>query len=261
MTEAKEQQITLSDTSAFEAFEGVGISAVIDSIAVRVRKPVEAEKNFTEVHRVQKEGKSVVIVEINGICAGLIALSDTVKEDAKRAVDALHKRGVRVIMLTGDNRLAANFMAGQVGIDEVIAEILPQEKAIKVKELQEKGRKVAMVGDGINDAPALAQADVGIAMATGTDVAIESAGITLLKGDIRKVAQAITLSRATMRVIRQNLFWAFIYNIIGIPLAAGALYPLWGIVLSPVFSGLAMAGSSVSVVSNSLRLKRKKLEE
>ncbi|MEI7706645.1 MAG: heavy metal translocating P-type ATPase [Chlorobium sp.] len=261
VTEAKEQQITLSDTSAFEAFEGIGVSAVIDTIAVRVRKPVETEKNITEVQRVQKEGKSVVIVEINGICAGLIALSDTVKEDAERAVDALLKKGVRVIMMTGDNRLAADFMARQVGIDEVIAEVLPQEKAIKVKELQAKGRKVAMVGDGINDAPALAQADVGIAMATGTDVAIESAGITLLKGDIRKVAQAITLSRATMRVIRQNLFWAFIYNIIGIPLAAGALYPFWGIVLNPVFSGLAMAGSSVSVVSNSLRLKRKKLEE
>ena len=261
VTEAKEQQITLSDTSAFKAYEGIGVSAVIDTIAVRVRKPVETEKNITEVQRVQKEGKSVVIVEINGICAGLIALSDTVKEDAERAVDALLKKGVRVIMLTGDNRLAADFIARQVGIDEVIAEVLPQEKAIKVKELQAKGRKVAMVGDGINDAPALAQADVGIAMATGTDVAIESAGITLLKGDIRKVAQAITLSRATMRVIRQNLFWAFIYNIIGIPLAAGALYPLWGIVLNPVFSGLAMAGSSVSVVSNSLRLKRKKLEE
>ena len=150
-------------------------------------------------------------------------------------------------------------MAQQAGIDEVIAEVLPQEKAAIIKELQAKGNKVAMAGDGINDAPALAQADVGIAMATGTDVAIESAGITLLKGDIRKVAQAITLSRATMRVIRQNLFWAFIYNIIGIPLAAGALYPLWGIFLNPVFSGLAMAGSSVSVVSNSLRLKTKKL--
>ena len=143
----------------------------------------------------------------------------------------------------------------------MISEVLPQEKALKVKELQAKGKRVAMVGDGINDAPALAQADVGIAMATGTDVAIESAGITLLKGDIRKIAGAITLSRATMRVIRQNLFWAFIYNIIGIPLAAGAFYPLWGIFLNPVFSGLAMAGSSVSVVSNSLRLKRMRLEE
>ena len=261
VTEAKEQQITLSEVAAFEALEGIGVSGSIDTFSVRVRKPGEAEKYMPEVQRVQQEGKSVVIVEKNGICAGLIALSDTVKKDGKKAVDALHKRGVRVIMLTGDNRLAATFMARQVGIDEVISDVLPQDKALQVKELQAKGRKVAMVGDGINDAPALAQADAGIAMATGTDVAIESAGITLLKGDIMKVAQAITLSRATMKVIRQNLFWAFIYNIIGIPLAAGALYPFWGIFLNPVFSGLAMAGSSVSVVSNSLRLKRKRLEE
>ena len=199
------------------------------------------------------------MIEEGGISRGLIALSDTVKEEAKEAVAALHLQRIKVIMLTGDNRSAANYMARQVGIDEVIAEVLPQEKAIKIRELQAAGRKVVMAGDGINDAPALAQADVGIAMATGTDVAIESAGITLLKGDLNKVAQAITLSRATMRVIRQNLFWAFIYNIIGIPLAAGALFPLWGIFLNPVFSGLAMAGSSVSVVSNSLRLKRKKL--
>ena len=259
--EAELQQITLSDIEAFEAFEGVGVSAVIGGIAVRVRKPVEGEKTLSELKRVQDEGKSVVIIEKDGICAGLIALSDIVKEDAKSAVDALHRKGVRVIMLTGDNRSAAEFIAGQVGIDEVISEVLPQEKALKVKELQAKGKRVAMVGDGINDAPALAQADVGISMATGTDVAIESAGITLLKGDIRKIAGAITLSRATMRVIRQNLFWAFIYNIIGIPLAAGAFYPLWGIFLNPVFSGLAMAGSSVSVVSNSLRLKRMRLEE
>ena len=199
------------------------------------------------------------MLEENGIAVGLIALSDTVKSEAKSAVAALHKKGLKVIMLTGDNRSAANYMARQVGIDEVIAEVLPHEKAEKIRELQKQGRKVAMTGDGINDAPALAQAEVGIAMATGTDVAIESAGITILNGDISKVAQAFTLSRATMRVIRQNLFWAFIYNIIGIPLAAGALFPLWGIFLNPVFSGIAMAGSSVSVVSNSLRLKRKKL--
>ena len=199
------------------------------------------------------------MLEENGIAVGLIALSDTVKSEAKSAVAALHKKGLKVIMLTGDNRSAANYMARQVGIDEVIAEVLPHEKAEKIRELQKQGRKVAMTGDGINDAPALAQAEVGIAMATGTDVAIESAGITILNGDISKVAQAFTLSRATMRVIRQNLFWAFIYNIIGIPLAAGALYPLFGIFLNPVFSGLAMAGSSVSVVSNSLRLKTRKL--
>ncbi len=256
---AKKQKLSLSSITAFEAFEGVGVSAVVDTITVRVRKPLEAEKTLPEVKRLQMEGKSVVIIEKNEVCTGLIALSDTVKEDAKKAVEALHDKGVNVIMLTGDNHAAATFMAERVGIDEVISEVLPQEKANKIKELQAKGRKVAMAGDGINDAPALAQADVGIAMATGTDVAIESAGITLLKGDISKVAQAITLSRATMRVIRQNLFWAFIYNVIGIPLAAGALYPFWGIFLNPVFSGLAMAGSSVSVVSNSLRLKTKRL--
>ena len=257
---AIKQQVKLMDITAFEALEGIGVSAVINSFLIRVRKPVETETTlFPEVKRLQEEGKTVVMVEKNGICTGLIALSDTIKDDAKKTIDTLHKKGLKVIMLTGDNHLAANFMAKQVGIDEVIAGVLPQEKAIKIKELQAKGKKVAMAGDGINDAPALAQADVGIAMATGTDVAIESAGITLLKGDITKVAQAITLSRATMRVIRQNLFWAFIYNIIGIPLAAGVFYPFWGIFLNPVFSGLAMAGSSVSVVSNSLRLKTKKL--
>ena len=257
---AIKQQVRLMDITAFEALEGIGVSAVINSFLIRVRKPVETETTlFPEVKRLQEEGKTVVMVEKNGICTGLIALSDTIKGDAKKTIDTLHKKGLKVIMLTGDNHLAANFMAKQVGIDEVIAGVLPQEKAIKIKELQAKGKKVAMAGDGINDAPALAQADVGIAMATGTDVAIESAGITLLKGDITKVAQAITLSRATMSVIRQNLFWAFIYNIIGIPLAAGFFYPFWGIFLNPVFSGLAMAGSSVSVVSNSLRLKTKKL--
>ena len=256
---AIKQQIRLRDITAFEAHEGIGVSALIDTVSIRVRKPVVTETLFPEVIKLQEEGKTVVIVEKNGICTGLIALSDTIKDDAKKTIDILHKKGLKVIMLTGDNLLAANFMAKQVGIDEVIAGVLPQEKAIKIKELQAKGKRVAMAGDGINDAPALAQADVGIAMATGTDVAIESAGITLLKGDINKVAQAITLSRATMRVIRQNLFWAFIYNIIGIPLAAGVFYPFWGIFLNPVFSGLAMAGSSVSVVSNSLRLKTKKL--
>ena len=257
--QARKQQLTPGNITDFRALEGIGVSAMIDNIPVAVRKPDEHEKVIPELARLQGEGKTVVLIEENDRCTGLIALSDTVKETAREAVAALHRRGLKVIMLTGDNRSAANYIAQQVGIDKVIAEVLPQDKAKKIRELQADGRTVAMAGDGINDAPALAQADVGIAMATGTDVAIESAGITLLKGDINKVAQAITLSRATMRVIRQNLFWAFIYNIIGIPLAAGALFPLWGIFLNPVFSGLAMAGSSVSVVSNSLRLKRKKL--
>ncbi len=256
---ARKQGLTLGDITDFRALEGIGVSAIMGKSPVTIRKPDEREKAMAELKKLQGEGKTVVVIEENDITTGLIALSDTVREQAKGAVLALHQKGIKVIMLTGDNLMAANYMARQVGIDDVIAEVLPQEKANKIRELQSQGRKVVMAGDGINDAPALAQADVGIAMATGTDIAIESAGITLLKGDINKVAQAITLSRATMRVIRQNLFWAFIYNIIGIPLAAGALFPLWGIFLNPVFSGLAMAGSSVSVVSNSLRLKRKKL--
>jgi len=162
-------------------------------------------------------------------------------------------------MLTGDNQIAASYIAKQVNIDEVIAEVMPQEKSTKIKALQLAGRKVAMAGDGINDAPALVQSDVGIAMATGADIAIESATITLLKGDLHKLSQAIDLSRTTMRVIKQNLFWAFFYNIIGIPLAAGIFYPLFGLFLNPIFAGLAMAGSSLSVVSNSLRLKLKKI--
>ncbi len=243
----------------FTALEGIGVSATIGEKIVTVRKPVEHEKKIMELQKLQGEGKTVVLIEENGQSIGLIALSDTVKPQAREAIAALQRKGLRVIMLTGDNFEAARHIAQQVGIDEVIAEVLPQDKALKIKQLQKQGKKVVMTGDGINDAPALAQADVGIAMATGTDIAMESAGITLLMGDINKVAQAITLSRATMQIIRQNLFWAFIYNIIGIPLAAGALFPLWGIFLNPIFSGLAMAGSSVSVVSNSLRLKGKRL--
>ncbi len=256
---ARREHLSSGDITDFRALEGIGVSAMMNNIPVSVRKPIESEKTIPELQNLQAEGKTVVLIEENGQIAGLIALGDTVKSQAREAVASLQRKGLQVIMLTGDNMSAARSMAKQVGIDEVIAEVLPQDKAKKIRELQAEGRKVVMAGDGINDAPALAQADVGIAMATGTDVAIESAGITLLKGDINKVAQAITLSRATMRVIRQNLFWAFIYNIIGIPLAAGALFPLWGIFLNPVFSGLAMAGSSVSVVSNSLRLKGKRL--
>ncbi len=186
-------------------------------------------------------------------------MSDTIKDNAKSAIDALHKLGIKVIMLTGDNELAAAYIAQQVGIDQIIADVLPNQKAEKVKSLQADGKKIAMVGDGINDAPALALADVGIAMATGTDIAIESAGISLLHGDINKISQAVKLSRATMLTVKQNLFWAFIYNVIGIPIAAGLLFPWFGIVLNPIFAGLAMAVSSVSVVTNSLRLKKIKI--
>jgi Cu2+-exporting ATPase/Cu+-exporting ATPase len=259
LSAAKAKQIYLLDVTGFEAQEGIGVQGSIAGKNIRVRKPEKDESARSRIGELQRQGKTVVILEEEGSPRGLIALSDTIKPEATDAVKALRTKGIKVIMLTGDNRDAAAYMAKQAGIDVVIDEVMPQEKASRIKELQQRGSKVAMVGDGINDAPALALADVGIAMATGTDIAIESAGVTLLSGDIRKVAQSITLAKATMRIIRQNLFWAFIYNVIGIPLAAGAFYPLFGIFLNPVFSGIAMAGSSVSVVTNSLRLKAAKL--
>ncbi len=243
----------------FTALEGVGVKAKADGRMIYIHKP-ESNDSDKKLKDLQQQGKTVVIVEIDGKKAGLVSLSDTVKDNARSAIEKLHKMHVEVIMLTGDNTHAAHYIAKQLQIDKVIAEVLPQEKAGKIKELQSKGKVVAMAGDGINDAPALVQAEVGIAMATGTDVAIESADITLIHGDISKISQVIDLSRSTMLTVKQNLFWAFIYNIVGIPVAAGLLYPLWGIVLNPIFAGLAMAFSSVSVVSNSLRLKTKSLK-
>jgi len=258
---ARERGIDDVEVSGFKSLEGIGVDALVGEEPVRVRKPDNNDRHRPELSRLQEMGKTVVIVERKDKALGMIALSDTLKPDATDTVATLRRMGKKVVMLTGDNRAAATYMARQAGIDEVIAEVLPSGKADVIRELQAEGNTVAMAGDGINDAPALALADVGIAMATGTDVAIESAGITILGGDIRKIAMAVTLSQKTMRVIRQNLFWAFIYNVIGIPLAAGALYPLFGIFLNPVFSGIAMAGSSVSVVSNSLRLRATKLGE
>ena len=205
------------------------------------------------------EGKTPVLLSTKEELLGLFLVSDAVKPEAKEAVAALHKMGIKVVMLTGDDENAARYIASLVGVDEVVAQVMPEDKLNKIKALQADGHVVAMAGDGVNDAPALAQADVGIAMATGTDVAIESAGITLLHGDISKLVKAIRLSKMTMRGIRQNLFWAFIYNIVGIPLAAGLFYPIFGWLLNPIFAGMAMAFSSVSVVGNSLRLKTKTL--
>ena len=259
VAEANKRNLLLQDPTDFKALEGVGVQAKLQNVVVMVRKPNQNELDIKEISSLQKQGKTVVILESDSQIKGLIALSDTVKDNAKSAIAHLHKKGIKVIMLTGDNQAAAEYIASQVNIDEVMAEVLPQQKVQKIKDLQSEGYKVAMVGDGINDAPALAQADVGIAMATGTDVAMESAGITLIKGDLEKLAQAISLAKATMSTIKQNLFWAFIYNVIGIPIAAGILYPIWGIFLNPIFAGLAMAGSSVSVVGNSLRLRGKKI--
>ncbi len=255
---ANSKNVSFLPVKDFTALEGVGVKAVSDGKDIYIHKP---DKNDTDprLRNLLDQGKTAVVIEINQAMAGYIALSDSVKDEAKEAIDKLHNKGIKVIMLTGDNHLVAQYIAKQVNIDNVISEVLPNEKSGKIKELQSQGGIIAMAGDGINDAPALVQANVGIAMATGTDIAIESAGIALLNGDIYKISQAIELSKETMKTIKQNLFWAFIYNVIGIPIAAGLLYPIWGIVLNPAFAGLAMAFSSISVVSNSLRLKAKKI--
>lgn len=197
-----------------------------------------------------------MLVAVDGAVAGLLGVADPIKETTEEAIRNLHHSNIRIVMITGDNLTTARAVADQLGIDEVRAEVLPQDKAAKVKELQEEGRFVAMAGDGINDAPALAQAQVGIAMGTGTDVAMESAGVTLVKGDLRGIVRARSLSQATMRNIRQNLFFAFCYNALGVPIAAGVLYPFFGLLLSPMIAAAAMSFSSVSVISNALRLRR-----
>jgi len=252
---SKKEGIRLLPVDHFKAIEGVGVQAKLKAKHITIQKPTRVEKN-NEINTFQSEGKTVVVVKSDDKILGLLAISDTIKDNAKETVALLHKQGVDVIMVTGDNERTSRYIARQAGIDSIIAEVLPQDKANTIKELQHKGKKVIMVGDGINDAPALTQADVGIAMATGTDIAIDSADVILLQGNIRKVSDAIHLSKNTVRIIKQNLFWAFIYNIVGIPLAAGLLYPFFGILLNPVFAGVAMAGSSVSVVLNSLRLRR-----
>ncbi|MFA7285635.1 MAG: heavy metal translocating P-type ATPase [Candidatus Paceibacterota bacterium] len=256
---AELKNITPGKVEKFTALEGVGVTGFLDGKEIYIHKPSKDDIRNNEITNLQEQGKTVVLIEIDKKLIGLIALSDTLKNEAKELISVLHKLKIKIVMLTGDNYPAARYIAKQAGIDEVIAEVLPKQKAGKIKELQENNNIVAMVGDGINDAPALASADVGIAMGTGTDVAIESAGITLLGGDIMKIKSAIKLSKMTMLGIKQNLFWAFIFNIIGIPLAAGLFYPINGWLLNPVFAGLAMAFSSVAVVSNSLRIKSKKL--
>ncbi len=256
---AKEQNIALARVEHFLAKEGIGVEAVLENKKIIIRKPTTQDAQKSEIQELQNIGKTVVVLFVENISVGIIALADTLKPEAIEAIKEIRKQNITVIMMTGDNHFTANYIAKQAGIDSVMAEVLPQEKAQKIEELRALGARVAMVGDGINDAPALVSADVGIAMGTGTDVAIESAGITLLRGDISKVSKAIKLSKMTMLGIKQNLFWAFIFNIIGIPLASGIFYPLFGWLLNPAFAGLAMAFSSVSVVSNSLRIKTKKL--
>ncbi len=262
LTAARERGLRLSDVEQFESEAGKGVTGVVDGRRVAVgtlsliREQGVSQKAFLGP---SAEGSTTIFVAIDGKYAGLIAFADPVKQSAKAAIRELQQRQISVVMLTGDNQIVAKNVSLQLGIREFHAEILPADKAKIVRELQSTGRIVAMAGDGINDAPALAQANVGIAMGTGTDVAIESAGITLLKGDLTGIVRARKLSRATMKNIRQNLFFAFIYNSIGVPIAAGILYPFFGILLSPIFAAAAMSLSSVSVITNSLRLRNVKL--
>jgi Cu+-exporting ATPase len=264
---AKDRHVALAGVTDFQSTTGGGVIGRVDGHEILIGKPqflraqnvsgIEPlEKQAAEL---QAQGQTAMFVGINGDAAGILAVSDPIKESSPTAIKHLHELGIRVIMLTGDNERTANAVARNLGIDEVEAGVEPQRKNERVRQLHEQGRIVAMAGDGINDAPALAAADVGIAMGTGTDVAMESAGVTLVKGDLRGIEKAIRLSRTMMRNIRQNLFFAFIYNALGIPIAAGALYPLFGWLLSPMIAGAAMSLSSVSVIANALRLRVAKL--
>ncbi len=260
---AREKGVALARAEGFRSFTGKGVSATVEGKAVAVgnarllQEVGASDGRFAEkAGPLQREGQTVMFVAIDGRPAGLLGVTDPIKKSTPRAIEALHAEDVKVVMLTGDNRATAESVARRLGIDQFEAEVLPEHKAEAVKKLQSDGRRVAMAGDGINDAPALAQADAGIAMGTGTDVAMESASVTLVKGDLNGIVRARRLSRAVMRNIRQNLFFAFIYNLLGVPVAAGVLYPFFGLLLSPMIASVAMTFSSVSVIMNALRLRR-----
>ena len=260
---ARERGLTLSEVSHFESSTGMGVVGQVEGRTVAIGNlkhfaalAIDPGPLRDRADALRREGQTVMFVAVDGKPAGLIGVADPVKPTAAEAIQALHGEGLKIVMLTGDNRTTAEAVARTLGIDQVEADVLPDQKVAVVKRLQQRGERVAMAGDGINDAPALAAADVGIAMGTGTDVAMESAGVTLVKGDLRGIVRARRLSRATMRNIRQNLFFAFIYNVIGVPIAAGVLYPFFGLLLSPIIASAAMTFSSVSVIGNALRLRR-----
>ena len=254
----------LVEPAEFQGITGKGVVGTVDGRSVAFGNAALMADQGIEVSTeaaddLRRAGATAMFAAMDGRYAGLIAVADPIKESTPAAIQALHAEGLRIVMLTGDNQTTAQAVAERLGIDEVVAEVLPEEKNAAVRRLQEQGHVVAMAGDGVNDAPALAQADIGIAMGTGTDVAIESAGVTLVKGDLNGIVRARRLSRGTMRNIRQNLFFAFFYNALGVPLAAGVLYPFFGILLSPIIAAAAMSLSSVSVISNALRLRTARL--
>jgi Cu+-exporting ATPase len=263
---AEERGVSLVNVTGFESLTGKGVVGTIEGRRVAVGNvkmmeslSVSVDSLKEKADELRRTGQTVMFVAIDVRAAGIVGVADPVKETAREAIGALHADGIQVVMLTGDNRTTADAVARVLGIDRVEADVLPDQKASVVKELQNSGQRVAMAGDGINDAPALAQADVGIAMGTGTDVAMESAGVTLVRGDLRGIVRARRLSRNTMRNIRQNLFFAFIYNVAGVPIAAGVLYPWFGVLLSPMIASAAMTFSSVSVIGNALRLRQTEL--
>jgi Cu+-exporting ATPase len=260
---AQERSVLMLPVEKFAAMEGRGVRGTVERRIVEVVSARHARERSLELgslaedaDRLASQGRTPVIVVVNNTVHAVIGISDPVKPTAKEAVARLRSLGLEVRMVSGDTRRSAQVVAAEVGIDDVSAEVLPSQKADLVKQEQGRGVVVAMVGDGINDAPALAQADVGIAIGTGTDIAMEASDVTLIRGDLRGVVAAVEISRRTLGTIRQNLFWAFLYNVLGIPIAAGVLYPLTGLLLSPVIASAAMAWSSLSVVLNSLRLRR-----
>jgi Cu+-exporting ATPase len=260
---AQGRGLPLADVAEFQAIPGHGVEGTVHGRRVLLGKAKLMRDRGTEIgaleaeaRRLADDGKTPMYLAIDGTVAGLLAVADTIKDDSAQAVATLKKMGLEVVMITGDNERTARAIARQVGVDRVLAEVLPQDKAHEVQKLQLEGKTVGMVGDGINDAPALAQSDVGFAIGTGTDVAIEASDITLIKGSLRGVVTAIQISRATMRNVYQNLVGAFVYNTIGIPIALGLLFPFFGVLLSPIMAAAAMSFSSVTVIANANRLKR-----